>query len=142
VTAALTDAEKERCRYHLGYPETSGAATLQFGLPKPMQTAFILEQALTLLVNPDAIDRVRGILAQLDATELRMKRVGPHLAAEQVGNIKLRGAVVGQTYPDLLEREYRRWAGRLADVLGVPFYSYSGKLRRVGPGGNVPMSNG
>ena len=142
MTAALTDAEKERCRFALGYPETSGAATLQFGLPKPMQTAFILESALNLLVNPDAIDRVRGILAQLDALELRLRRVGPHLAAAKVGNIELRGAVAGQTYPDLLEREYRRWAGRLADVLGVPFYPYASKLRRAGPGGNVPVSNG
>lgn len=141
--AVLSDADKERTRYHTGYMETSFAASIQLGIPRPVQTMFLLEQAMNLIIDQNAINRVVRTLNYLDFVECQLQKVAPHLAAEQLGNLKLRGAKRGETYPDLLEREYIRWAKRLADILGVPLYPYSG---RFGPGGaagsgNIPVRN-
>lgn len=132
--AALTDAEKERVRYHLGYLETSFAASIQFGLPRPVQTVFMLESAMELLVNSDAIDRVRRILFTLDEIEEKLRAALCSMIAEQLGTLKLRG-----NYTDLLEKEYVRWANRLADIFGVPKYFFSARFQRRGPGTSVPV---
>jgi len=130
----LTDAEKERVRYHLGYMGTSfggdhAAASLSFGMPRPAQTMFLLESAIqTMLTNPYALERVRKLLCTLDDLEAKLEAAACQLGVESVGNVKMRGAEAGQTHPDLLEREYVRWAKRLADVLGVPLYAYSDRF--------------
>lgn len=139
--ALLTDAEKERCRYHLGYMETSFAASLILGIPRPAQTIFLLEQALGLLTNPFACDRVRSILATLDQLETQIQGASCTLAAERVGEITLHpGRARGEYLPDLLEKEYGRWARRLADILGVPLYPYSQRFRGTGGARNVPVA--
>lgn len=127
--ATLTDQDKERIRYHTGYMETSFAASLQFGIPRPAQTVFLLEQAMTLLVEPNAVERVKCLLDTLDGVESQLQRATKSLGAAKVGNLELRGAKAGETHTDLLEREYVRWARRLADVLGVPLYPYSSRFR-------------
>ena len=38
---ALTEAEKERVRYHLGYLGVSDAASLNFGIPASRQNAVL-----------------------------------------------------------------------------------------------------
>lgn len=134
-TVVLTEEEKERARYHLGYVETSFAAALQFGVPRPIQTIFLLEQALGLLLNPYAVQRARTLLGKLDSIEEQMFEPGMQLLyAEQLGELKLRGAKIGETSTDLMEREYVRWANRLADMLGVPLYAYSERFKAKGPG--------
>lgn len=135
----LTEEEKERVRYHLGYMETSFAASLQFGLPRPVQTIFIVEQAMNLLVNPFAVDRVRRVLWTLDDIEQKLQSALCTLVAEQLGDLKLRGAEPGRTHPDLLEREYIRWARRLADILGVPLYPYSDRFKNRVNTGNLSV---
>ncbi len=135
----LTEEEKERVRYHLGYMETSFAASLQFGLPRPVQTIFIVEQAMNLLVNPFAVDRVRRVLWTLDDIEQKLQSALCTLVAEQLGDLKLRGAEPGRTHPDLLEREYIRWARRLADILGVPLYPYSDRFKNRVNTGNISV---
>jgi hypothetical protein len=136
----LGEEEKERVRYHLGYMATSGsAASLQFGIPKPAQTIFLLEQAFSLMTNQYAVGRVRKILSILDGIEDTMVSPGQAtLLAEQLGTMKTRGTAPGQTATDLLEREYVRWAKRLADVMGVPLYPYADRFKRSGSG-NVPV---
>jgi hypothetical protein len=135
MSTPLTEEEKERVRFALGYPGTTfggeqAAAGIAFGISIPLQTAFLLEEAIqVLLTNPYAVDRARRILKTLDDIEQRLAAAGCVLVAEKVGEITLRGAKAGETYPDLLEREYRRWAQRLADHLGVPLYPFSEKLR-------------
>lgn len=148
MPSPLTESEKERVRYHLGYLETSfggnqAAASLQFGIPQPQQTIFLLEEAIqNLLTNMFAVERVRKILCTLDNIELQIEASTCSLVAETVGEITLHpGRSRGEYMPDLLEREYRRWAHRLADILGVPIYPYSMRFRRQGPGRNVPVSH-
>jgi hypothetical protein len=142
----LTEQECERVRYHLGYMATGfgseqAAASLQLGTARPVQTAFLLEEAIkNLLTNIYALDRVRKILNILDNIEQQMLCATAQLGVEKLGEITLRGAKAGETHTDMLEREYRRWAKRLADVLGVPFYPFSGRFNTRGPGRNFAVS--
>jgi hypothetical protein len=140
--AALTSKDKERIRYHTGYMEVSFAGSVQFGIPRPVQTVFLLEQAMNLLVDADAIARVVSILDHLDNLECLLKRAPAQLAAEKLGDLTLRGSKQGETYPDLLEREYVRWAKRLADIFGVPLYPYSARFRQSFGVTNVPVTSG
>jgi hypothetical protein len=135
---ALTQAEIERARYHLGYPEVQPAASIQFGIPRPIQTAFLFESAVTLLV-PFAEDRVRRILKVLDDIETKQVQAQDRLAATALEELKLRGDEIDQ-----LDRELYKWAGKLADILGVPLYAYSDKFRRVRGmvAGSIPTRNG
>lgn len=133
--ANLTPPDKEKVRYHLGYMGTgNSAASMQLGIPRPVQTVFLLESAMELVNSQASVDRIRGLLAQLEKLEDQMKNATCSMIAEQVGELKLRA-----NYPDLLEREYSRWAKRLADLLGVPLYWYSSRFQKSGPGSSVPV---
>lgn len=132
---ALTDQEKERARYHLGYPEVQALTSLTFGVARPLQTLFLVEQALNYLL-PVAEDRVRQILGVMDGVECRLIAAQDRLAAKRIDNLELR-----DDEPSQLEAEYRRWGYRLADTLGVPIYAYSVRYRREGKmqAGNVAV---
>jgi hypothetical protein len=132
---SLTDEEKEKVRYHLGYLATSFAPSISLGIPRPLQTVFLLEQGLTLLVNGFAVNRVRCILKILDDLECKLVGGVTTLAAETLGELTLHPLRErGKTFTDSLEDEYRRWAGRLADIFGVPLYPYAARFKRRGPG--------
>ena len=139
---ALTEHEKECIRSTLGYLETSFAASLQMGIPRPMQTLFLLESAMTLLNNDFALARMRSYLAQIAKIDQQLANATCQLAAEKVGDITLRSAKSGETYPDLLEREYVRWARRIADMLGVPPYPYSDRFMRARGSRMVSVTRG
>ena len=117
------------------------AASLQLGIPKPLQTVFLLESAIqTLLVNPHAVDRVRRTLDTLDTLEEQIRNAACTLVADKLGDLQLHPLRnKGKLFTDSLEDEYRRWAYRLSDILGVPIYPYSTRLRQRGPGRNVPV---
>lgn len=137
----LTEAEKEKIRYYLGYIETSMAASVQFGLARPIQTVFILEDAMTLLTNANAYARVQQILATLDSIECQLAKAVQTLAASSLGDMDLHPLKAkGLLFTDSIEREYVRWASRLADVMGVPLYAYSSRFRKRGPGTSIPVS--
>lgn len=138
--AELTAQEKERVRYHLGYMEVSSAPSIQLGIPKPLQTVFLLEDALTLLTNVYAVDRVRCILQTLDQIEGQLRAGTCTLVADKLGELQLHPLrAQGKLFTDSLEKEYRRWAQRLADVMGVPLYPYSQRFRASGPGAVLPV---
>jgi hypothetical protein len=116
---ALTPAEKERVRYHLGYPETNPSASIQLGIPRPLQTMFLVEAALNY-VMPEAEFRIRHLVAVMDGIEQQLVEAQPRLAATKLDELTLR-----EDETTRLEYEYVRWGCRLADVLGVPIYAYS-----------------
>lgn len=137
---ALDEFERERVRYHLGYMNTSTAASLQYGLPRPAQTLFIVEQAMGLLPEV-ALPRVRRMLQVLDDIECRLVSSQARFAAQSLGDLRIERQQ--QQEPELLEREYWRWAGRLADQLGVPMYAYSNRFKGQAPtSGMIPVRNG
>lgn len=140
--STLNEKDKERVRYHLGYMATSSAPSMQLGIPRPQQTVFLLEQGLMLLTNMYAVNRVICILDKLDAIEQKLFENVDNTTVDRVGNLQMhpkRGQ--GLLGTDSLDREYLRWAQRLADVFGVPFYPFSSRFRRSGPGSSVNVSN-
>ena len=133
--AVLTPQEKARTRYHLGYLGVQVADSLSFGQPIPIQTLFIVEAAMDNLIL-EHVPKVRSLLDVLDGMECRLLAAADRLAASAIGELKLR-----DNEPDQIEKEYYRWAGRLADTLGVPFYSYSNRFRGKGTTGSIPVRN-
>lgn len=131
----LNDSEKERCRYHLGYLEVSPAASLSYGIPRPLQTVFLVETAMNNLIE-GACDRVRRILKVMDDIEIKMVEAQDRLAAIQLDTLKLR-----EQEGDQLEHEYVRWGWRLADILGVPIYAYSQRYAKFSgvKAGSIPV---
>lgn len=132
---AFTDEEKQRIRYHTGYPSVTSAAALTFGIPKPLQTMFLLESAMNLIL-PVAEDKVRSILNVLDGVECRLQDSQTRMAATAVDSLTMR-----RDEADALENEYRRWANRLADIMGVPLYAYSLRFKQTGTAfaGSIPV---
>lgn len=132
---AFTDEEKQRIRYHTGYPAVQPAAALTYGIPKPLQTLFLLESAMNLIL-PVAEDKVRQIISVMDTIECRLVDAQTRLAATSVDNLTMR-----KDETDALETEYRRWANRLADIMGVPLYAYSARFHRGGAtyAGSIPV---
>lgn len=138
---SLTNEEKEKVRYHLGYLATSFAPSIQLGIPRPLQTVFLLEQGLELLTLGYAVNRVRCILGTLDGLECQLAGAVQTLSASRLGNLEMHPLKEkGLLFTDSIEREYVRWASRLADILGVPLYPYSARFRKSGPGSVVPVS--
>jgi hypothetical protein len=125
----------------MGYLLTTLAPSIQLGIPRPLQTVFILEDALVLLTNQYAVGRARSILVTLNALEEKMKAAQCTLVASKLGSLELHpGKDRGHYYTDLLEREYVRWVNRLADILGAPKYAYAERFRRRGPGTHLRVS--
>jgi len=130
----ISASERERILYHLGYLAVQPAASIQYGIPRPIQTMFLVETAMNNLLEV-AVDRVRRVLQIMDGIENKLVDAQDRLAADQLGDLKIRA-----TEPDQLEGEYRRWGYRLADILGVPIYAYSTKYRNAGVrAGSIPV---
>ncbi len=136
--SALSDADKERVRYHLGYLNTSFAASLTLGIPRPVQTLFLVEDAMGLLI-PQTVPRVLRILGILDDIECMLVKALPQLAVSRVGQLELHPLKDrGKLSTESLEVEYVRWGNRLCDILGVPHYPFSARYARRGPGSSIP----
>ena len=122
----LDNTDRERVRYHLGYPNQTSASSLSFGQPIPRETVFLLETAMTNIPE-NAIPRILNMLKVLDNIECKLIEAQDRLSAKKMGNLELR-----DDEPNLLEAEYYRWGGRLADQLGAPFYAYSNRYKQQG----------
>jgi hypothetical protein len=135
---ALTAGEKQRIRYHLGYPSLTDAASVAFGVPTMNQTNFLVESALNRLLEV-SLDQVRQISSIMDNIETQLVSAQSRLRAEKLEELTLRADEC-----DALENEYRRWGYRLADIIGAPIYPFS--MRYKGGGSNsvtsVPISRG
>ena len=136
----LTDPEKARVRYHLGYPQTDGMASIQLGIPKATQTGFLCELAMNLLTDVQALATCREILSNLDKIDSALITALCQIGVASLGEIKLHPlAQQGQLSTDSLRKEYTHWADRLADLLGTPKYPYSTRSQRHGPGTMIPV---
>lgn len=131
ATAVLTEEEKARIRHHLGYVQTNPVASIQLGVPRASQPQFLVEAQMNRIPET-AIGGIRRMVAILDNIEDRLLDALDRLAADKLGEITLR-----QNEHDSLEREYVRWAKRLADDLGVPLNAYSERFRS---GAGVPLN--
>lgn len=138
ATAVLTEDEKARIRHHTGYLNTNPVASIQLGVPRASQSMFLVETAMNSI--PDtAIGLIRQYVAILDGIEQKLVDAMERFAASKLGEITLR-----DNETDMLEKEYVRWARRLADDLGVPLNAYSERFRGGGGGGvalNLPVQH-
>lgn len=128
---ALTEEEKARVRYHLGYLDVAPVVSIQLGFPRASQPMFLVEAAMENILET-AIGIVRRHVAELDGIEDQISDARRRMKAEKLGEITLRADET-----DALEREYARWARRLADILGVPLNIYAERFRA---GGGAPLS--
>ncbi len=129
--AVLTEEEKARVRYHLGYPQTDPVASIQLGVPASGQPQFLTEQQLNRI--PDsAIGIIRGIIARCDSTDQKILESQERLAAKAVDEVEL-----NPEEPDLLRVEYRFWVQKLADNIGCPINIYASAFQA---GGRPPLN--
>ena len=133
----LSEADKERARYHLGYMEVVVASSFAFAIPQATELQFMFESAITR-VRPEAEFRVRAILDKLDEIECRLFRSSEELFAKRAGDLE-----PNLSQPDDVERELVRWACQLAQMLGVTPYPFSQRFRSLselgGRAGNVAV---
>lgn len=134
MATPLTDAEKQRVAYHLGYPAVTTAASVAFGVPTLTQTNFLVYNVMAHLL-PSALDQVRSISRVMDDIEVKLIEAQGRMAATQLEELHLR-----ENEADSLEAEYRRWGYRLSDMLGAPIYPYSRRYQAGGAsGGPIPI---
>jgi hypothetical protein len=130
--AALTDEEKTKIRYHLGYnPAVQQAQSFVLGIPAGIQTTFMIEGAMNrVLVS--ALPEVRRHLAILERFENQMLDDAELLAVEQVDEIHVR-----KDEQEALWKLYYRWVRSLAGLFGVVPNPFDGRLK--GQSINVPV---
>ena len=136
ATAPLSQDEKQRVAYHMGYPAVTSAASVAFGVPMMTQTNFLVYSILDKLLD-SGIDQVRSISTVMDNIETKMIEAQDRLAATQLEELTLREDEI-----DKLESEYRRWGYRLSDITGAPVYPYSRRYAVGGAGSvsSIPIS--
>jgi hypothetical protein len=125
----LSVADKERARYHLGYMDVAQASSFAFAIPQATQPQFLFESSIQR-VQPWAEPRVLRLLDTLDKIECRLMEASGDLFARRAGDLEF-----NLEQPTDLEREYVRWACRLADIIGVMPYPFSEKFRILSQGG-------
>ena len=134
---ALSDNEKVRIIWHLGYLATSRAASIQLGFPRANQTLFLVESAMELTSTPmEGI--VRDNLEACDQAERDEREARRRFKVSKVADVTFN--------PD--EARQRRdayWdeAVGLASILGVPINTMDGKWAGRGNNSmNITVSHG
>ena len=112
----LTDEQKARIRYHLGYLGVAEAFTFVLGTPASVETQFIVEGAMKRLL-PETLVLVVRCLDRCDATEQQFFDDQENLAVDKVGNIELR-ADEGEQLMSAGGR-YDYWRRALANCFGI-----------------------
>lgn len=112
-SAALTQEERARIRYHLGYPNVQAYATFALGTPQAFEGLFAIDSAFDK-VNMYALPTVRELMAKCDETEQQMFEFQPDLEVSKVCDIELRSDAQQR-----LRDQYDWWRNALANQLGV-----------------------
>lgn len=133
ANAVLSDEEKARIRYHMGYLQTDPVTSIQLGVPAASQPMFLVEGQMNRIPTT-AIGYIRRCLAVMDNIDNRLIDALDRLQARKVEGIELR-----EDETDALEREYYRWAQRLSDNIGAPLNPYSERFSPFVQHGNGPM---
>jgi hypothetical protein len=131
VNAILSEEEKSRIRYYLGYPVAVDVTTFTLGIPAVAQTLFILEGQMNKIPE-GAVGLVRNCVAVLDGIEAQLVEAQGYFAATRVDNIS-----VNDRHAEKLDEESRKWILKLAELLGAPVNTYS---TRMNSGSVHPMN--
>lgn len=130
---ALSEAEKQACRYYLAYPQISQAHALSLGIPDTTQLNFILEGNLNEVLEI-AEPWVRRAIQELQCIEDQQTKVRQSIEVAQVtGSVRLRSS---EALYDLDDR-YKHWVAKLSDSLGAPPNPFSNKMALIGLAGGA-----
>ena len=125
----LTEEEKVLIRDHLGFPNVSGMSTFALGMPAAIQTSFIIEKAMDVVLER-ALPRVRQIVAVLERIDGQAIDDLELAAVNAIGDI-----AVNQFEQKTLDERRRYWCGRLCNALAVfpnPFDQTKGTTGGLG----------
>lgn len=139
--ASLSESDRVRVRHHMGYLNVEPGSSIALGFPSAQQPEFLVERAMNNVID-QAVGRIIDTLDTLDCLESDMRSASKQLAVQQLGEMKLRNSNDEPNVCDLLEREYVRWAKRLADDLGAPLNVFSERFRSLAGGavGSRPVA--
>lgn len=114
VNATLSDEEKSRIYYYLGYPVAVDVSTIMLGLPAVAQTYFIVRGQVEKIPEA-AVGLVRNCIAVLDGIEAQLVEAQTYFAATRVDSIS-----INDNHTQKLDEESRKWSMKLAELLGAP----------------------
>lgn len=128
---ALTEDEKSAVLQHLGY-----AAGVEHSLISSGPIFAVLSYRTNLQASLERVTsygetQIRDLLGYLDSIEAKLRSAQTRLAASAIGTIR-----TNHDEPGDLEHEFRRWALRLAELLGCSPNPLSARFS--GSGANVP----
>lgn len=123
---ALTDEERTKVRYHLGWHVTSENVINASGLPVSVPAELLLEKNIAVL-TPQGETRVRECLCQLDKLEGIQKGAVEDMLVTKAGAVEIR-----KDYMELVESQYQAWQRKLADALGGGIHVFSAGNERTG----------
>lgn len=131
VNAVLSDEEKSRIYYYLGYPVAVDVSTIMLGLPAVAQTYFIVRGQVDKIPEA-AVGLVRNCLVVLDGIEAQLVEAQTYFSASRVDSIS-----INDNHAHKLDEELRKWALKLAELLGAPINVYSTRFQS---GSTRPMN--
>lgn len=110
---ALTDAEKVRIRHHMGFLNVSADQTFVLGVPAAVQTGFMIEGALTKILD-EAEELARWHIKILDELECQLISNAANVEFSAADGVTINA----QAYEKLRQR-YLHFQGSLGNLLGV-----------------------
>jgi hypothetical protein len=113
----------------MGYPQMGTGPALVLGTPASGQFSFLIERAMDQ-IYPEAEDRVREILAELDCVEAQISDAKSRLKVTRAENVYLRASEEITDLEDL----YVYWVTGLEDIFGIPCNPFSRRMSRIGYG--------
>ena len=119
---SLTQFERARIRYHLGFPNVGYTTVLGLGFPAAGQPAFLLEAAMSSLL-PEGESTVRYAIKQADCIEAQLAEARARMKAQTAGEVILRATEEVAN----LEEQYTYWTDALVDCFGVNKNPFSKK---------------
>jgi hypothetical protein len=123
---ALTQDERARTRYHLGFPNIGNATVLALGFPAGGHPAFLLEAAMTQIL-PEAEPKFREVLNSCECIEQQIQQTRSRLSTHSTGTVNFRPR---EELEDL-EDQYDYWTDALVDIFGVNKNPFSKKHQRI-----------
>jgi hypothetical protein len=133
ANALLTDEEKGRIRYHLGYPQTDRVSSIQLGAPAFGETKNMVDSAMER-IPVAVIGIIRQLVQILDRTEANIIDAQEFLVASSAG-----GVDINHDHIEQLRIEYAHWAKKLADNLACPINQFAAAFQGSVNSINIPV---
>lgn len=129
--AVLSEQEKGRILYHMGYGIVNVASLFTLGVPAMSQPLYIAASAIEH-IPVTRIQFVREVVARLEDVESKRGEALDFLVANRLGSIEINTS----GYMRAIDEMYSYWAHRLSDMLIAPLNPYSDRFT----GGGRPMN--